>query len=222
MITDEANGLTTLANHQAPLSKRTLAQAALLLATRDAGLAQILERNGPPPLWSRKPGFVTLIRIILEQQVSLASADAMYQRLVASLEPLSPETVLAVGAPGLRSLGLTRQKASYFVNLAEAIRTADLDLARIARSNDVTAIEMLTTVKGIGPWTARIYLLMALRRPDVWPTGDIALAAAVGKLRGMPERPGSLELAGLAEAWRPHRATAARMLWQFYLTGMPE
>jgi len=222
MITYRANGVTRIANRQTPLSKKTVAQAALFLATRDAGLAKILERNGPPPLWSRKPGFVTLIRIILEQQVSLASADAMYRRLVANLEPLSPETVLAVGVPGLRSLCLTRQKAGYFVNVADAIRTGDLDLARVAKSNDVTAIDMLTFIKGIGPWTARIYLLMALRRPDVWPTGDIALAAAVGKLRGLPERPGSAELAELAVAWRPHRATAARMLWQFYLTGMRE
>ena len=220
MISGRARGAPSTANRQTPLNKKTLAQAAAFLAIGDAGLAQILERNGPPPLWSRKPGFVTLIRIILEQQVSLASADAMYRRLLASLEPLSPETVISVGARGLRSLGLTRQKAGYFINLAKAVQTGDLDLARIARADDATAIEMLTSIKGIGPWTARIYLLMALRRPDVWPSGDIALAAAVGKLRGLPTRPGSAELSVLAEVWRPHRATAARMLWQFYLTGM--
>ena len=222
MISDPAKGVTSNANRQTPLTKKILAEAAAFLATGDAGLAQILERNGPPPLWSRKPGFVTLIRIILEQQVSLASADAMYRRLFVSVEPLSPETILAVGVPGLRSLGLTRQKASYLVHVADAIRTGGLNLRRVAKSKDVTAIEMLTSVKGIGPWTARIYLLMALRRPDVWPTGDIALAAAVCRLRGLEKRPGSEELADLATAWRPHRATAARMLWQFYLTGMSE
>ncbi len=123
MISDRARAGASIATRQAPLNKTTLAQAAAFLAAGDVGLAQILESNGPPPLWSRKPGFITLTRIILEQQVSLASADAMYRRLLLSLKPLSPESVLAVGESGLRSLGLTRQKAAYFVNVADAIRT---------------------------------------------------------------------------------------------------
>jgi DNA-3-methyladenine glycosylase II len=204
----------------ASLTPRRLAEAAQWLAERDPGLAGIYQRHGAPPMWSRKPGFVTLARIILEQQVSLASANALYRRLVAALDPLSPETVLLAGEAALRGLGLTRQKASYLVNLAREIDRGCLDLSRLATLDDQQAIGVLVSVKGVGPWSARVYLLMALRRPDVWPSGDIALAAAVASLRGLEKRPGTEQLADMAMAWQPHRATAARMLWQYYLTGM--
>jgi len=202
------------------LTKKRLAEAAESLAARDKDLARVLADNGTPPLWARRPGFATLIRIIREQQVSLASADATYRRLTADLAPLTPHKIEAAGVSRLRSLGITRQKATYFVNVAEAIRTGDLDLKKIKSSDDETATGILTRIKGIGPWTAEIYLLMALRRPDVWPAGDIALAAATRSVKRLRERPRPAELAEIADVWRPYRAVAARMLWQYYLNGM--
>ncbi len=204
------------------LDKKSLAIAAESVALMDRDFARTLANLGPPPLWEREPGFVTLVRIILEQQVSLASADAMFQRLKKNIKPLTPETVIAAGEPFLRSFGVTRQKAAYFINVAQAIQSNGLDLEALWQLRDEIAIEKLTSVKGIGQWTAKIYLLMALRRPDVWPVGDVALATAFKNLKGKLERPTQPELSEIALAWRPHRATAARMLWHYYLSGMKE
>ena len=209
-------------NTPAPLNQKSLAIGAKSVALKDKDFARILEKHGSPPLWEREPGFVTLIRIILEQQVSLASADAMFQRLKKNIKPLSPTTVIAAGETFLRSFGVTRQKAAYFINVAQAIQTGELDLDALGLESDEIAIEKLMSVKGIGQWTAKIYLLMALCRPDVWPVGDVALATAFKNLKGRPERPTQLELSEIAKAWSPHRATAARMLWQYYLTGMQD
>ena len=209
-------------NTPAPLNQKSLAIGAKSVALKDKDFARILEKHGSPPLWEREPGFVTLIRIILEQQVSLASADAMFQRLKKNIKPLSPTTVIAAGETFLRSFGVTRQKAAYFINVAQAIQTGELDLDALGLESDEIAIEKLMSVKGIGQWTAKIYLLMALRRPDVWPVGDVALATAFKNLKGRPERPTQPELSEIAKAWSPHRATAARMLWHYYLTGMQE
>ena len=188
----------------------------------DRDFARTLAILGPPPLWEREPGFVTLVRIILEQQVSLASADAMFQRLKKNIKPLTPATIISAGEPFLRSFGVTRQKAAYFMNVAQAIQSGGLDLDALGQQGDEVAIENLTSVKGIGQWTAKIYLLMALRRPDVWPVGDVALATAFKNLKGRLERPTQPELSEMALAWRPHRATAARMLWHYYLSGMQD
>jgi len=205
-----------------PLNKKSLVTAAKAIASTDRDFARTLANLGPPPLWEREPGFVTLVRIILEQQVSLASAEAMFQRLKKSIDPITPANVLSAGETFLRSFGVTRQKAAYFINVAQAIETGDLDLDALGQESDEIAIERLTSVKGIGPWTAKIYLLMALCRPDVWPVGDVALATAYKNLKGRSERPTQPELSDIALAWRPHRATAARMLWHYYLGGMQE
>ena len=202
-----------------PLNEKRLAEATQSLASIDKDMALILENHGIPPLWAREPGFTTLIRIILEQQVSLASADTMFRRLQANIDPLTATTVIAAGSDFLRSLGITRQKATYFINVAEAVRSGDLDFAKIGGESDESAIATLTSIKGIGPWTAKIYLLMALRRPDVWPVGDIALATALKNLKGWPAKPTQPELTEIAKAWSPYRATAARMLWNYYLNG---
>ncbi len=204
----------------AVLNQRSLARAASAVALIDEDMACILKAHGTPPLWAREPGFISLLRIILEQQVSLVSADAMYTRLTNNIDPLTPQTVLAAGEPFLRSFGVTRQKSSYFINVAKAIQSGDLDLETLCGESDESAIEKLSSVKGIGPWTAKIYLLMALCRPDVWPVGDIALATAVKNLKGLQTRPTQPELTIIAESWRPYRATAARMLWHYYLNGM--
>ena len=199
------------------LTNSRLVEAAELLAKSDADFAGVLEIYGPPPLWDRAPGFETLVRIILEQQVSLASADAMYRRLTENINPLTPVTLVDACAAHLRSFGVTRQKATYFINVAMAIENGELDLAGLGRENDETVLKKLTSVKGIGPWTAKIYLLMALCRPDVWPGGDIALATAYKNLKQTQQRPTQEELDEIARAWRPHRATAARLLWHYYL-----
>lgn len=202
------------------LNDRRLAEAAKSVAMLDEDMARILDELGTPPLWARQQGFVTLVRIILEQQVSLASADAMFRRLSSKIEPLTPASVLIAGAPFMRSFGVTRQKAAYFINVAESIQSGELDLDGLDRQSDASVTETLTSVKGIGPWTARIYLLMALCRPDVWPVGDIALATAVKNLKRFAKRPTQAELSEIAQAWQPYRATAARMLWHYYLGGM--
>lgn len=202
------------------LNNERLADATKSVARLDQDMARILNELGTPPLWAREQGFVTLVRIILEQQVSLISADAMFRRLTGKIEPLTPASVLAAGAPFLRSFGVTRQKAAYFINVAETIQSGELNLDVLGKESDESVIEKLTSIKGIGPWTAKIYLLMALCRPDVWPVGDIALAAAVKNLKGLPRRPTQPELSEIALAWQPYRATAARMLWHYYLSGM--
>jgi DNA-3-methyladenine glycosylase II len=166
-------------------------------------------------MWARRPGFPTLLRIVLEQQVSLISARAMYERLRANIDPFDTATFIERGELYLRSLGMTRQKAHYAVTVAQAFSNGDLK--SISRLTDEEAHATLTRIKGVGPWTANIYLLMALRRPDIWPDGDIALATAVKKLRKLEHRPSFIELARVAEGWRPYRSVAARMLWQFYL-----
>jgi len=195
-------------------------QAARELAARDRDLAGLLERHGPPPLWARRPGFPTLVRIILEQQISLRSARAAYLRLAEGLGAITPASFIAAGRDGLRSLGQTRQKAAYCVGLAQAIANGDLDLSAVARMSDEDAEAALTSVRGIGPWTARIYQLMALRRPDVWPDGDLALLSALREVKGPRANGSSSAVLRTVGRWRPYRAVAARMLWQHYLAGV--
>jgi DNA-3-methyladenine glycosylase II len=200
-----------------PLNKRSLARAAGKLAALDKDLARLLRDDGVPPLWDRPPGFPTLVRIILEQQVSLVSAAAMFRRLGERITPFTPARFAELGEPFLRSLGVTRQKASYSIHLARAIEEKRLDLAALAELNDAEVTGALLTIKGVGPWTASIYLLMAMRRPDVWPLGDIALAAGIKRLRRLREVPSRERQLDCAEKWRPWRSVAARMLWQRYL-----
>lgn len=199
------------------LTTKTLADAALGLARRDRHLSEILKQYGHPPLWRRPTTFDTLVRIILEQQVSLRSADAMYRRLKASLGSFTPENFLRVGENRLRELGVTRQKTAYLLHLSSSIVKGQLRLRQLARMSDFEAKETLMRIKGIGSWSADVYLLMAMRRADIWPAGDLALAVAMKELKDLPHRPSTEEMEFLAEQWRPHRAVAARMLWQYYL-----
>ena len=200
-----------------PLTQKSLALAARELAARDKTLAGILATYGDPPLWRRATGFQTLVHIILEQQVSLKSAKAMLVRLEGAIQPLTPLRFIELGDGYLRSLGVTRQKSAYLLHLADSIANGELSFTRLARMSDDEARLALTQIKGIGSWSADVYLLMAMRRADIWPAGDLALAVAMQDLKGLPHRPGPDELERLAEQWRPHRAVAARMLWQYYL-----
>ena len=206
---------TTVKDRPTRLTLESLATAAAALAARDPHLAAIHLIQRTPPMWARRPGFPTLLRIVLEQQVSLVSARAMFGRLKVNIEPFNAEGFINAGEMHLRSLGVTRQKAHYCVQVAQAFINGHLD--KLGRMNDADAHAALLSIKGVGPWTANIYLLMALRRPDIWPDGDVALATAFGKLRKMKTRPSFPELAKIAERWRPYRSVAARMLWQYYL-----
>ena len=194
-----------------------LAMAVKELAARDADLAGIVARYGTPPLWAREPGFPTLLHIVLEQQVSLASARAAFDRLRAAAEPLRPARFLDLTDAELLAIGFSRQKARYGRALAEAIRSGTLDLDGLAGLEDHAVHRALQAVPGIGPWTSTIYLLMVLGRPDVWPAGDIALAASVAEVKGLSHRPDAIEMAELGEAWRPWRSVAARLFWHDYL-----
>ncbi len=201
----------------ARLTPARLRRASQQLATQDPDLSVSLALYGVPPLWDRPQGFSTLIQIILEQQVSLASAAATFSRLNAEMTPFTPAQFIKEGASQLKNLGVTRQKAGYCLHVAEAICADALYLHRLNEMHDVEVSAVLMKIKGIGPWTARIYLLMALLRPDIWPSGDIALAEAVRRIKGLSVRPSQERLSEMAEAWQPHRSVAARILWQHYL-----
>ena len=175
------------------------------------------ETYGVPPLWDREPGFATLLQITLEQQVSLASAKACYDKLAAYLGNVTPGELLSLSDAELKSVGFSRQKTAYARHLSEAILEKRLDLDRMHLLSDAEVKGELIKLKGIGEWTSDIYLLMALLRPDVMPKGDIALHSAWHRLSGEP-RPSSDEFLVIAERWKPYRSVAARLLWHFYLS----
>lgn len=181
------------------LTETSLADAAQVLANRDKDLAAVLKAYGAPPLWSRKPGFTTLVQIILEQQVSLASAASMYKRFSASIQPFGPDRVIELGVAHLKSLGLTRQKTAYCLHLAKSINSNSLNLRTLSKMKDEDAKAALMQVKGIGSWSADVYLLMVLLRPDVWPASDLALATAVTKLKKLKRRPTVDDLSACGE-----------------------
>ena len=200
-----------------PLTRKTFSSAIQYLCDQDADLAHILTRLKPPAFWTRKPGFASLIRIILEQQVSLASARASFDRLKATVSPLTPQGFLELSDAKLKSCGFSRQKTAYGRNLATAISEGSLELKRLETMADQNVRAELVKIKGIGPWTANIYLLTVLRRPDIWPREDLALTLAIQKLKRMKNRPTPRELEMLSDAWKPWRAVAARLLWHYYL-----
>jgi DNA-3-methyladenine glycosylase II len=189
------------------------------LARRDPGLGTVVQRFGPPPMWAREPGFPTLVHLILEQQVSLASARAAFDRLRAATgDGPTPRGLLALSDAQLLAIGFSRQKARYARALAVAVEEGALDLEALPALDDSGVDAALTALPGIGPWTATIYRLMVLLRPDAWPIHDIALAQAYAEIHGLPNRPRAAQMDGLAEGWRPWRAVAARILWHHYLS----
>ena len=198
------------------LTPRTLRSAVRRLAEADLVLGASVERFGPPPLWARDPSYATLVHLILEQQVSLASAQAAFDRLVVAIGAPTPAGLLKLDDMQLRAIGFSRQKAGYARDLAAALMDGfDLD-ALAALPNDVVRTQ-LVQLRGIGLWTADVYLTMCLLRLDVWPHGDQALATAAMEVAGLPQRPTFTQLGEMAESWRPYRAVAARILWHHYL-----
>jgi DNA-3-methyladenine glycosylase II len=200
------------------LDERSLRRGVNWLIARDADLARIVERFGYPPLWAREASFATLIHLILEQQVSLASAKAAFDRLCAALGQVEPQRLLTLDDEALKAIGFSRQKTLYARLLAQAILDDQLDLTRLASLPDEDVRATLKQLKGIGDWTVDVYLLMALRRPDAWPKGDLGLAVAAQEIKGLAVRPAPSQLETLGEAWRPWRAVAARLLWHHYLS----
>ena len=179
--------------------------------------ARILQIAGPPRFRRRRNGFGTLLHIILEQQVSIDAAAAMHRRLVGLCQPLGPATFLALDDATLRSCGFSRQKMGYARDLAASVANGKFDFARLAAADDETALMELLAIRGIGRWSAEIYLLFALGRPDVWPAADLGLQAGITEQLGLGSRPSKTELRQRGEAWRPWRSVATCFFWQSYL-----
>lgn len=193
------------------------------LAEADADIARAYRQVGLPPKRSHDPGFAGLMRILVAQQISVAAARNIIARLEAAARPLTPGTFLALSDADVRAIGLSGQKVRYGRALANAIAAGALDLSALEGTDDESAISALVTIKGIGQWTAQIYLLFALRRPDIWPAGDLAIRSALQKLRRLEERPSIARARDEAEGWRPQRSAAARFLWHYYRhPGVPD
>ena len=199
------------------LNNKSLLFAAKQLSKIDGDLSTLFTTDGVPPLWARRPGFATLIKIILEQQVSLSSAKATNDKLHKNIKPFTPARFFELGISNLRKLGVTRQKSSFCINLAVAFTNGKFSFTSLNKLDDFSARKILMQIKGVGPWTADIYLLMALRRPDIWPMGDIALAKSIKKVKRLKALPSYEQQLRVAKMWRPYRSVAARMLWQHYI-----
>ena len=200
------------------LTHETINKAITILAQRDPDLDAVIKKHGKP-LILRRPGSIkTLVLLILEQQVSLASARAAYNRLSVAVGEFTPEKFLLLSDGEFRTAGVSRQKTNYIRDLSERLIDGTFELCRLPRMNDDAAREHLKQVKGIGSWTADVYLLIGLMRPNIWPAGDVALQAAVHSIKGLEARPSPELLTKIGEQWRPWRSVAARILWHYYLS----
>lgn len=200
------------------LDENNLKDAAHWLAERDTTLDRVLRQYGYPPLWNREPGFSTLIHIMLEQQVSLASANAAFQRLQQRVGRLNPENLLSLDDESMRAIGFSRQKTGYARHLATEISAGRLDLDALQGRPEETLRTDLKRLKGIGDWTVDIYLSECLLYPDILPKGDIALLEAFRVLNGLDQRPVHDVFLEKTAHWRPWRSVGTRMLWHFYLS----
>lgn len=182
----------------------------------DARFAELADQSGPLPMRKSVPGFEGLAHIVVGQMVSRASADAIWQRMVAELATCTPERYLLVDDEAARRFGLSGAKHRTLFNLSQLLVSGDIDLQTFATMSGDKARKRLTALKGIGPWTADVYLLFALGHPDVFPSGDIALQAAAAHAFALERRPSDKELGHMAHGWRPWRSIAARVLWAYY------
>lgn len=198
------------------LSQDTLNEGLQFLSVRDPDLARVLTRHGPPNLRSQPPGFPALLKIILGQQVSRSSAASTYQRLCDAIGPPEPASFQSLDDDALRAIGFSRQKSRYGRELASAILEGRLQLDLLAARDDDEVRATLTAMPGIGPWSAEIYLLFALRRSDAWPASDLGIIVGAQKVKGLPARPSRQELDEMAEHWRPWRGLATFILWHGY------
>ena len=193
-----------------------IAEGLEALARLDPRLAAVIAAAGEVPLRLSAPGFASLVSIVVSQQVSRASADAILGRLAALVDPLDAPGVLAGGEGGLRTAGLSRPKQKTVLALAHAVAHDGLDLETLVLLDADEAMARLTALHGVGPWTAEVYLLFCAGHPDVFPAHDVALQSAVGHALGIAPRPGAKALYALAESWAPWRGVAARLFWAYY------
>ncbi|TWT49337.1 DNA-3-methyladenine glycosylase [Rubripirellula amarantea] len=200
------------------LDKQAVASAAKTLARRDPNLAKVLRQHGPPPLWKRPATLSTFVRIILEQQVSLASAKSTFDKFcTACNDNVTPQAIIEVGDAGLRGIGFSRQKARYSLSLAEDVAERRFQIGRLRHLSDEAVRQQITSRLGMGDWTADVFLIMGLLRPDVFPIGDLALVNGIKTIDAVAyaDRQAILDR---AESWRPYRSVATRMIWQDYLS----
>ena len=188
-----------------------------LLAKKDKELKGILSNYGYPPMWTRPQGFSTLINIILEQQVSLASAKAAYNKLKEKTGTITPEKVLKLSDVEMKACYFSRQKMVYARHLAETLINKKIKIRSLVKNNDDDVRSVLKQVKGIGDWTVDVYLMFAMQRADVFPTGDLAMMNSLKKVKNLPTKSSKEEILALAESWRPYRSVATYLLWHNYL-----
>lgn len=197
-------------------TSESLTQSLLALAEREKAFAKVLDTRGHPEPRASAPGVETLLRTIVGQQVSVAAARSMWNKLAAKFgEPVDLQKLLEASDEEMREAGMSRQKAGYLRSLAGLVLSGELDLAHLPE-DDEEAIAQLTKIKGIGRWSAEIYLLFAEGRHDVWPAGDLAVQIEIGRLMGLKDKPTEKQLRELAEKWRPHRGAAAVLAWHSY------
>lgn len=199
------------------LDVATLSRHCARLAQRDAAFADVLRDYGEPPLWRRPTSFRTLLEIVNEQKLSLRSAAAISGRVSALCTPYTPQRFQQLPDSALRAAGMSAAKIGYARSIATALVQRTLVLKALDGWSDERATSALVAVRGIGPWTAGVYLTMAMGRPDAWPPGDRALAVGAAEVFALDEVPGYRELDALAERWRPHRGAASRLIWHAYL-----
>lgn len=203
------------------LTRPVMQEALASLSSQDTDIARAYAAVGLPPMRARPTGFPTLVRAIVAQQVSVASARAIIGRLEAATEGLDPQAMMALDDAGMRTVGMSRQKVVYVRELAHAVLEKQLNFRRIGSLEDEVAIAELTRIKGIGRWTAEVYLLFAHRRPDIWPVDDLAVVVGLQRLKGLEERPARKEMLAIGEVWRPWRSVVARLCWHYYSSAPP-
>jgi DNA-3-methyladenine glycosylase II len=200
---------------QRQLTEATLQAHLLALSRVDPDIARALARVGPPALRQSQPGLTSLLRVIVGQQVSVKAAASIWSRLAGAFDPFTAEALARARLDRLRRLGLSRQKADYTRSLARLVASRALDLEGIAGAEDEAAIEALVQARGVGRWTAEVYLLFALGRADIWPADDLGIAEGLRRLKGWKERRMGRELRDFAEGWRPYRSAAAHLMWHY-------
>jgi DNA-3-methyladenine glycosylase II len=203
-----------------PLTPEIYLEAVKHLSASDADLARLCDAHGVPEMRTREAGFAALLRVIVEQQLSVASARAIWGRLETAMGAPTPAALLALDDKALKACGLSGAKMRYARGLAGDITSGRVDLAGLDAMDDEAAIAELMKLKGIGRWTAEIYLLASLGRPDVFPVDDLAVAAAASHLKGRRTRFSRKHLLRVCDAWRPWRSVAARLLWHYFRSAM--
>jgi DNA-3-methyladenine glycosylase II len=198
------------------LDEKVLARSINAICRKHPAFKKLIKQHGLPSLRETQGGLEALLQMVTEQFLSLAAAAAIWMRLKVRLSPVTSKSVLTCDIEELMSLGLSRAKARSFHGIAEAVASGQMDFQRLSDLPDAEAHKALVALPGIGPWTADIYLLSVLLRPDAWPWGDVALQSAAQNVFGLAERPAKADMLALAEPFRPHRAVLARLLWMHY------